>query len=131
MSTRQNTIGVINWGGMWAGTTGDQIALIIPAFFQENHVPFLESILSGRLEELFGSDGVVIELQPGQLANDDRGTSYEPGTIGLIGITEPWPDPSDFRKALDDAFAQAAEVEFEQMKKADALVAHLQTGISE
>jgi hypothetical protein len=130
MITRENTIGVVHWGGMWAGTTGEQIALVIPAFFQGNHAPFLKDIIASRLDEMFGYDGLTIVLEPGELSKNNRGTRYEPGTVAIYGINEPWPDPADFREALDGAFIEAGEVEAAQMKKADALGAHLPTGLT-
>ena len=124
MATRQNTIGAVHWGGMWGGTTGTEIALVIPAFFQGNHIPFLESILPGRLAGVLDYE-VTIGFEPGELATGDRGTRYEPGVVAITGLKEPWPDAAAFRSAIDDAFVQAGEVEAEQMRKADALVAHL------
>lgn len=114
---------------MWAGTTGEQIALVIPAFFQSNHVPYLKDVLESKLDEVFGFDDLSIVIEPGELSSGERGTSYEPGTIAIYGIVEPWPDAADFRKTIEDAFQQAGDIEAEQMAKAHALAAHLRAGI--
>jgi hypothetical protein len=90
---------------------------------------FLEGIVPARLYELFGYDDLEFELQPGKRTVHNGGVEYEPGTIAILGITEPWPDASDLHKALDDAFFEAGQVETEQMKRADELVAHLRAGI--
>jgi hypothetical protein len=34
VTDRSDTIGAVHWGGMYAGTDGEQIVLVIPAFFQ-------------------------------------------------------------------------------------------------
>jgi hypothetical protein len=69
---------------------GEQIALIIPAFFQENHVPFLKDILPSRLDEPFGYDNLQIELQAGDsqrataAANTNRARSRP--MLGLCSL---------------------------------------------
>jgi len=40
MITDDQTIGVVHWGAMRAGTAGEQITLVIPAFFRVHHMPF-------------------------------------------------------------------------------------------
>jgi hypothetical protein len=126
MSTRLNTIGAVHWDGMWAGTTGEDITLVIPAFFRENHVPFLLDILGTKLPDLFEYETELV-LDPGELKQTAQGTSFEPGTIGIAHVHQPWPDAKALREAIDDAFAQAGEVEAAQMRLADELVAHLKS----
>jgi hypothetical protein len=121
-----NTIGVVHWDAMFAGTDGEQITLIIPAFFQAHHRPYLIDILATRLRDLFGAD-VPFRLDPGELETSSAGARYESGQIVITGIPEPWPAGSALRRALEEAFSEAGAVESEQMKRANALVLHLRT----
>ena len=125
MITDENSIGVVRWGAMFAGTDGAQITLIIPAFFQAHHLPFLDGVLASRLADVFGESEVSFRLEAGELKRPERETSYEPGRIIITGIREPWPDGDALRTALDEAFVQAGEVEVEQHRRARELVRHL------
>lgn len=127
MITDDNSIGVVHWGGMWAGTDGEQITLVIPAFFRPRHIPFLTSILASRLEDFFGEGQLEFRLEAGELERSTTGTRYEPGRIVITGVREPWPDGEQLRNALDGAFVEAGEVESEQLKRASELVKHLRT----
>lgn len=126
MSPRENTIGVVHWDAMFAGTDGEQISLIIPAFFQAHHAPYLNDILRTRLRDLFGAD-VQFRLDPGELERSSTGANYEPGHIVITGIPEPWPNGSSLRRVLEESFSEAGAVESEQMKRRDALILHLRT----
>jgi hypothetical protein len=127
MITDNNSIGVVHWGGMFAGTDGEQITLVIPAFFRFHHVPFLEGVLVSRLDDFFGEEVVSFRLEAGELERSNTGRRYEPGRIIITGVREPWPDGEKFRKTLDDAFVEAGEVESEQVRRAQDLVRHLRT----
>jgi hypothetical protein len=120
----ESTIGGVEWDRMFAGTDGEQITLIIPAYFQTNHTPYLNDILGTRLSELFGAD-VPFRLDPGELYVSDTGSRYEAGHIVITGIPEPWPNGTELRAALEEAFSEAGAVESDQKRRADALVAHL------
>jgi hypothetical protein len=125
MSSSANTIGVVHWERMGAGTDGEQISLIIPAFFLSHHTPYLNDVLASRFEALFGEADVGFRLDPGELTMSDGGTRYEEGNIVITGIKEPWPDGNALREALDEAFEEAGAIEAEQMTRADELVRHL------
>lgn len=120
-----NTIGIVHWDAMGAGIDGEQLSLIIPAFFQSHHVPYLNDILASRFRDLFGDTDVKFRLDPGKWTRTDTSSSYEPGDIIITGIREPWPDGDALREALDTAFNEAGAVEAEQMRRADELVRHL------
>ena len=126
MSPREDTIGIVHWDAMSAGTDGEQINLIIPAYFQAHHIPYLKSILASRLEGLLGPD-VLFRLDPGQLTRSQTETRYDEGHIVITGIREPWPAGSALRRALEDAFKEAGSVEAEQMTRANELVMHLRS----
>lgn len=125
MITDDNSIGVVHWGGMWAGTDGERITLVIPGFFRAHHIPFLSSILEARLADFFGEGEIECRLEAGEYERSETGSRYEPGQIIITGVREPWPDGEAFRKALDDAFIEAGEVESEQLRRAKDLVRHL------
>jgi hypothetical protein len=127
MVGRENTIGAVHWGAMFAGTDGEQITLIIPAFFQAHHMPFLNGILKSRLGDFFDEDQVSFRLEAGELERSQGGSNYEPGRIIITGIREPWPDGEALRTALEEAFELAGGVETDQLRRADDLVRHLRT----
>jgi hypothetical protein len=76
MITDDNSIGVIHWEGMFAGTDGEQINLVIPGFFRSHHIPFLNSVLASRLPDCFDEEGIEFRLEAGEtrsaLAHDRR-----------------------------------------------------------
>jgi hypothetical protein len=78
---------------------------------------------------MFGEDELTLVLEPGRIRQTKTGQRHEPGRIIIYGLREPWPDPAEFRHALDSAFREAAEVEAEQMQRANSLVAHLRAGL--
>lgn len=121
----ESTIGSVSWDGMAAGTDGEQISLIVPAYFQAHHMPYLDAILATRLSALFGDVPISFRLDPGKLTRSSTETRYDSGSIVITGIEEPWPDGAALRDTLDDAFNEAGAVEAEQMKRAGELVAHL------
>jgi hypothetical protein len=125
MITDDNTAGAVHWGGLFAGTDGEQISLVIPIFCQPQHVPYLSSVLEARLGEFFGDEDVQFRLDPGELTRSERGSSYEQGHLVITGVTEPWPDGAELRKLLEEAVATAGEIEADQMRKARELTRHL------
>jgi hypothetical protein len=116
----------VQWGGLRAGTDGERIVLIVPAFFEAHHVPYLQGVLEARLAALLG-ENVHLELQPGELARTPSSANYEPGAIVMSGISQPWPDGTALRTALEDAFKEAGEIEVEQVRLAEQLVEHLRS----
>jgi hypothetical protein len=119
-----SSIGAIQWGALTAGTDGERIVLIVPAFFESHHVPYLTGVLEARLAELF-DESVELELRPGRRTATRSGASYEPGEIVMSGVSKPWPDAIGLRRALGDAFDEAGEIEVQQMRLADELIQHL------
>jgi hypothetical protein len=122
------TIGAVQWGALTAGTDGERIVLIVPAFFESHHVPYLTGVLEARLSELF--DGTVeLSLRPGRRTETRDGSSrevnYDRGAIVMSGVSKPWPNAQALRAALVDAFKEAGEIENEQLQLADELVQHL------
>jgi hypothetical protein len=124
---RKNTIGVVHWEALRTGTDGEQIVLIVPAYFQSHHVPYLGGVLESRLSEFFNNDSVSFSLSPGELARTTTSTSYEPGNIVINGMTKPWPDAAALRATLDAAFLEAGEIEERQRQLADDLFQHLRS----
>jgi hypothetical protein len=125
VSARENTIGVVHWEALWAASDGEQISLIIPAFFLTQHTPYLNGVLPSRFEKLFGERPVEFRLDPGDLLESDRGVRYTEGQIVVTGLTEPWPDGAELREMLEQAFREAGEIEGEQRERANALHRHL------
>jgi hypothetical protein len=119
----ENSIGIVHWEALNTGTDGEAIVLIIPAFFQSHHVPYLTSVLESRLDQFFDLESVSISL----IAGERTRTSYEEGTIVIRGVTEPWPDAGELREALDAAFEEAGHVEEEQRRRATELFKHLRS----
>ena len=124
MDTRENTIGVIHWDGMFSGTDGERISVVIPAFFQEHQAPYLAEVLAAHLGNFLGDDDVSFGLKPGKLTESPSET-HDNGHIVITGIREPWPDGTALRHFLEDALEEAGEVEEEQSRRAKELVAHL------
>jgi hypothetical protein len=124
VSTRENTIGAVHWERLWAATDGERISLIVPAFFLQQHTPYLNAVLASRLESFFEGE-VEFRLDPGDLTESQQGVNYEPGEITITGLTEPWPHGAELRKVLDDAFGEAGEIEAEQRRRAHELQTHL------
>ncbi len=122
-----NTIGVVHWEALRTGTDGETIVLIIPAFFQSHHLPYLTAVVESRVREFFHNDDVPVSLTPGERTKTATGTSYEPGDIVIRGVTEPWPDAAALREALDAAFREGGEVEEQQRRRADDLFSHLRS----
>lgn len=75
MSAREDTIGVVHGDAMLAGTDGEQITLIIPAYFQPHHTPYLNDILETRLKDVFWAD-VPFRLDPGELHRSHTDTGH-------------------------------------------------------
>jgi hypothetical protein len=117
--TRENTIGVVHWEALETGFDGERFLVIIPAFFQSQHVPYLVPIISTRVNEL--DDKISVSLNPGRLTEGRNGTSYEPGSIVLADLAKPWPDAATLRGALEAAFVEAGEIEQEQRAQAREL----------
>lgn len=128
MTVRENTIGAVQWEALWCATDGEQLSAIIPAFFLQQHTPYLNGVLASRLEGFFETDDVRFRLDPGDLTVSEHGTRYDPGQIVITGITEPWPDAEALRQTLDEAFKEAGEIEAEQRKSAHDLELHLRRG---
>jgi hypothetical protein len=122
---RENTIGVVQWEALQTGFDGERFLVIIPAFFQSQHVPYLGPIISARVTDL--DDKVSISLNPGCLTESGDGTSYEPGSIVLAELAKPWPDAATLRVALEAAFVEAGEIEQEQRAQARELEKHLRS----
>jgi hypothetical protein len=120
---RTNTIGVVHWEALDVGSDGELILVIIPAYFQSHHLPYLESVLQSRLATLLES-GMSLSLNPGQLSSSPNSTSYEPGSIVLAGLSKPWPNPVELRSTLDAAFVEAGEIEEKQRELLDDLAKH-------
>jgi len=129
MTERGSTIGAggVFWERISAGTDGEQISLLIQAYFSSHHTPYLNEILASRFEGLFGDAEVKFRLDPGNVEVDGHGHLYyeKEGKIVITGIQEPWPDGAALRKALDEALSEPGAVEVEQMNRADDLVKHL------
>ena len=107
------------------GYDEERFLIIIPAFFQSQHVPYLEAILKSRVAEING--GISVSLNPGRLTETSNGTGYEAGAIVLADVAEPWPDAAELRASLDAAFVVAGEIEVEQRKLARDLEKHLRS----
>ncbi|MGC2375383.1 MAG: hypothetical protein WA484_16070 [Solirubrobacteraceae bacterium] len=122
---RENTIGVVHWEALQTGYDGERFLVIIPAFFQSQHVPYLEAILKSRVAEING--GIAVSLNPGRFFDTSNRTGYEPGTIVLADVAEPWPDAAGLRASLDAAFVEAGEIEVEQRRLARDLEKHLRS----
>jgi hypothetical protein len=120
-------IGAIHWGALSAGTDGERIVLIVPAFFEPHHAPYLTGVLEPRVAELF-DESVELSLRPGRRSATSSSVTYEPGEIVISGVSKPWPDAAALRKALEGAFDEAGEIEVQQMQLANELVEHLRTG---
>jgi hypothetical protein len=120
---RENTIGVVHWSALQTGYDGERFLVVIPAFFQAHHVPYLEGVLKSRVAEI--DAGISVSLNPGQLTETRTSANYQPGSIVLADVTEPWPDAAKLRAALDAAFVEAGEIEVEQSKLASELEKHL------
>jgi len=84
----QSRIGVVQWGALTAGTDGERIALIVPAFFEPHHVPYLTGVLESRLAELLGED-VELSLRPGRRESTGSSVNFERGHIVMSGVSEP------------------------------------------
>lgn len=123
---RENTIGAVHWKGLHIGFNGEQFVVVIPAFFQSQHVPYLQPIISARVHDL--DDKISVSLKPGELSQTHRSTHYEPGSILLVGVSKPWPDAVVLRKSLESAFAEAGKIEEEQRAQARELERHLRAG---
>jgi hypothetical protein len=122
---RENTIGVVHWEALRTGHDGERFLVIIPAFFQPQHVPYLDGILRARVAEI--DESISVSLNPGRLTETSNSTSYEPGTIVLADVVEPWPNAAELRAKLDAAFVEAGEIEAEQSKLAGDLETHLRS----
>ncbi len=120
---RENTIGVVHWQALQTGFDGERFLVIIPAYFQSQHVPYLEPIISIRVKDL--DEKISVSLNPGHLTQNSNGTRYEPGSIVLADLAKPWPDAAALRTALEEAFVEAGEVEQEQRTQALDLEKHL------
>ncbi|HWD74817.1 MAG TPA: hypothetical protein VG371_06730 [Solirubrobacteraceae bacterium] len=115
----------MHWGGLIAGTDGEQMSLIIPIFCQPHHAPYLNSLLETRLGEFFGERGRAVAAGSRRADSSDRGSRYEQGHLVITDVTEPWPDGRELRELLEEAVATAGEIEAEQMRKARELTRHL------
>jgi len=122
---RENTIGVVRWGALRADTDGERLLVLIPAFFQKRHLPYLLDVVRSRVAEI--DDKIAVSLHPGLLTESPSGTAYDEGTIVLSDVSEPWPDAQELRAALDAAFVEAGEIEQEQAKLALKLWEHLRS----
>jgi len=122
---RENTIGVVHWEALQTGSDGERLLVIIPAYFQKRHVPYLSDVVRARIAEI--DEGIAVSLNPGLLTESARGSSYDEGTIVLTDLSEPWPDAAKLRAALDAAFVEAGEIEQEQAKLALRLWEHLRS----
>jgi hypothetical protein len=120
----KSRIGVVQWNALDAGTDGERIVLMVPAFFESHHVPYLTGVLQPRLTELFDDD-VELTLQAGRRTKTRSSVEFERGMIVLSGVSRPWPDPLTLRTALEGAFKEAGEIEVQQMRLANELVEHL------
>lgn len=123
--TRENTIGAVHWEGLQTAFDGERFLTIIPAYFQPQHVPYLESVIKSRLSEI--DDSISVSLNPGRLTQTGNGSSYESGTIVLTDVTKPWPDAEVLRTGLEAAFVEAGEIELEQRAQARELERHLRS----
>ena len=112
---------------MTAGTDGERIVLIVPAFFESHHIPYLTGVLKSRLAELF-DESVELTLRPGERNETRLSVDFQPGEIVMSGVSKPWPDPVALRKALEGAFEEAGEIEIQQMQLAQELIEHLRKG---
>jgi hypothetical protein len=122
---RENTIGVVHWEALQVGYDGERFVVVIPAFFQSQHVPYLEPIISARIADM--NDKISVSLNPGHLHESRNSTGYEPGAIVLADVVKPWPDAAKLRAALEAAFVEAGEIEQEQYAQARELEKHLRT----
>ena len=77
VTMRTNTIGVVHWEALDVGSDGELILVIIPAYFQSHHLPYLESVLKSRLATLLES-GVSLSFHPGELSKSPNHTNSEP-----------------------------------------------------
>lgn len=123
---RENTIGVVHWKALQTAYDGERFLVIIPAFFQAQHVPYLGSIISTRVRDL--DEKISVSLNPGRLTESSNATRYEPGNIVLADVSKPWPDAVALRTALEGAFVEAGEIEQEQRGQAVELERHLRAG---
>jgi virulence-associated protein VagC len=133
-------IGVVHWEALDVIGDGEGLHLAIPAYFQEHHIPYLNGVLASRLGTVFGEDDperapagegrpeVHFRLDAGELVRTERSAQYNPGTIVIGPVSEPWPDAKALRSALEEAFVEAGEVEIQQRTHARALRRHLRLG---
>ena len=126
-SSRENTIGIVHWEALWAASNGEQLTVVIPAFFLQQHTPYLNGVLSLRLESIFGEGAVEFRLDPGDLEVSDRGTRYQPGDVVSRASRNRGRMAAKLREALEEAFREAGEIEVEQGRRARELEAHLRT----
>jgi hypothetical protein len=136
----EDTIGAVHWEALDVYGDGEGLHLAIPAYFQEHHIPYLNSVLESRLPDVFGADDaeqapagegraeVHFRLDPGHLVRNQTSTEYSRGMIVIGPVSKPWPDAKVLRSALEDAFVEAGEVEVEQRTLARDLVRHLRLG---
>jgi hypothetical protein len=133
-----STIGVVHWGALDVYGDGEGLHLVIPAYFEPHHVPYLDGVLESRLPDVFGrsvtrgpavgneeNGAMWFRLDPGERHGRGGGATYEEGSIVIGPVSQPWPDAAQLRKVLEEAFVEAGEVEAEQRGLAEQLVRHL------
>jgi hypothetical protein len=119
--TSQDSNVAVFWERLAAEVDGQTVVLVIPANFDQQHVPLLLGALQTRIRAQLGRD-VSVELRPGRGGVADPGGD---GALVLRGITEPWPDGAELRKLLDSAFEEMRRTQSRQRRRADELVDHL------
>jgi hypothetical protein len=118
MEQFDSTVGVIHWGALQVLGDGEGLHIVVPAYFEQYHEPYLQSVLPSRLSSIFSDERVMIEARGGERNANGWGKA---GEIVIGPVSEPWPDVSALRHALDAALVEAGEIEVAQRKRAHEL----------
>lgn len=117
-----STIGVVHWLALQVLGDGEGIHIVVPAYFEQYHEPYLQSALPSRLSSIIADERVLVEARGGER----NANGWEkPGEIVVAPVSEPWPDVDALRQAIEAALVEAGEVEAAQRKRAHELRQHL------
>jgi hypothetical protein len=118
MAQLDSTIGDVHWAALKVLGDGEGLHIVVPAYFEQYHEPYLQSVLPPRLSSIIADERVLVEARGGER----NANGWEkPGEIVVGPVSEPWPDVDALRHALEAALAEAGEVEAAQRKRAHEL----------
>lgn len=124
-TTVETTLGTILWNGLTVEINNGQLALEIPAYFCELHVPLLEK----KARELFEGKFYNTAFYPGSRWEDDRGAGYDEGTIYFASMPDLRSSESvtQFKQQLEELFQEAGKEEVELLQRAAQLQTLIRT----